>query len=320
MLVLGETDAGKTTLVTQLANALLATGHGVAIVDADPGQSEIGPPATIGLGRVARPLARPAEATLLALHFTGVTSAAANTLGTVVGVARMVERARAEGFAHVLVDTSGLVTGELGRALKQAKIALARPDAVVALQRASECEHVVRPYERAHPPMLLRLPALGVPRSRSQAERRQRRRSALARYLAGARRATLALDRVALRAPPLLLGTPLTAPELARVAEVLGQDVVWGERRAGGVTIVTAEPIAEAEARAAGAALGARPLVTHARSDLVGALAGLEGAGDETLGVGVVRDVDLAGRTLTVDLTVPDEAIVSVTIGRAREE
>ena len=68
VVVIGESDTGKTTLVTALANAAFARGFGVGIVDADLGQSEIGPPTTIGLGRVRGPLARMGDAEQIALE------------------------------------------------------------------------------------------------------------------------------------------------------------------------------------------------------------------------------------------------------------
>src|SRR5262245_12638197 len=117
-MVIGASDAGKTTLVLQLAGELGARGVDVGLVDADVGQSEIGPPATVSLGRVSGRPARLADARLVGLHFVGVSSPARDLRGTVEGVRRMTERARAEGFRCVLVDTSGLVTGWVGVALK----------------------------------------------------------------------------------------------------------------------------------------------------------------------------------------------------------
>ena len=49
--VIGEVNSGKTTLVARLASALFARGRSVGVLDADVGQSEIGPPTTVGLGR-----------------------------------------------------------------------------------------------------------------------------------------------------------------------------------------------------------------------------------------------------------------------------
>ena len=48
-IVLGETDTGKTTLANFLIFNLCQRGSRVALVDADIGQSTLGPPATIGL-------------------------------------------------------------------------------------------------------------------------------------------------------------------------------------------------------------------------------------------------------------------------------
>ena len=47
-MVVGASDTGKTTLTAYLAGALAARGETVAVVDADVGQSEIGPPTTVG--------------------------------------------------------------------------------------------------------------------------------------------------------------------------------------------------------------------------------------------------------------------------------
>ena len=75
-LVLGANDAGKTTLVTGLASALASRGFVVGVVDADLGQSDVGPPTTVGLGRVRRPIASLQEAEVLGLEFLGMTSPA----------------------------------------------------------------------------------------------------------------------------------------------------------------------------------------------------------------------------------------------------
>ncbi len=318
VMVLGESDTGKTTLVTQLANGLLAGGFTVGLVDADLGQSEIGPPTTVGVGRVTRPLGRPAEAELVAFHFVGVTSPAANVVAALVGVRRMVDRARREGFARIVVDTSGLVAGELGRTLKQAKIDLLEPDLVLALQRGRECEPILAAYARAVRPAVLRLPALGAPGSRSQEDRRRYRTLALQAYFAGAREVTLDLSRVVLRHPPLLTGAPIEAEALAAAGQAVDRPLLWGERRERDTLLVSLDRLTEIEARQAARALGAGALVHFALADLEGALAGLEDRGRETVGLGVVRGLDPARRLLRLATPVSPGAIAAVTIARER--
>ncbi|MBI1734870.1 MAG: hypothetical protein HYR51_06830 [Candidatus Rokubacteria bacterium] len=315
--VIGEVNLGKTTLVARLATALLARGFSVGVLDADVGQSEVGPPTTVGLGRVVRPLTRLADAERVALRFVGATSAVRDQLATVVGVARLAERARALGLARLVVDTSGLVRGDLGMRLKQAKIDALDPDLVLAVDRGGECEPILAPYRRAGRPRILRVAATAATRARSPDERRRHRERALAAHFAGARRVTLDLARVALRRPALFVGEPIEAAELAEAAAG-GPELVWGERRGGEVAVVSRVRLADAERRALSRRLHAVGFVDHAVEDVVGMLAGLEDERLETLALGAVRELDFGGPAVTVETTVGPERVASVAIGRER--
>jgi polynucleotide 5'-hydroxyl-kinase GRC3/NOL9 len=196
-LVIGASDTGKSSLVTDLAGALAAGGGPVAIVDADLGQSDVGPPTTVGLGRVRGPIERLADAELLGLEFLGVTSPVTCLGETADATARQVRRALDAGCARVLVDTSGLVQGGLGVALKRLKIARVAPDVLLVLQAADECEAILRALPRPAP-AVVRLPAAPAAR-RSAAARRRARQRALDAHLAGAVTVTLDLARVPAR-------------------------------------------------------------------------------------------------------------------------
>lgn len=208
MLVIGAADAGKTTFTAWLANHLRQRGHDVGIVDADVGQSEIGPPATVGLGAVRGPLTRPGDAETVAFEFVGVTSPGRHPWQVAGAAAKLVRVARAR-FDRVVVDTSGFIAGGFAAAVKQRKIAATDPDVVVAIQAGEECEHILRgivarergPAARGVPdrPLVLRLPAVHGTRRRTVADRRRHRAAVLARYFAEARAITLDATRVPLR-------------------------------------------------------------------------------------------------------------------------
>ncbi|MEX2148455.1 MAG: Clp1/GlmU family protein [Candidatus Rokuibacteriota bacterium] len=248
--VVGESEAGKTSLTTWLAGALAAGGDRVAVVDADLGQSEIGPPTTVGLGIVRRPLDRLAEAECLALEFVGATSAARCLRETARATARLVDRARALGFDRILVDTSGLVAGEVGRALKRLKIDAVRPDVLVLVQRAGECEQIARAYDGAGTPVVVRVAALASPVRRTPTVRRLHRERALAAALAGAADVDVAGERLIMpsgeivRATPGLVGTLVAL--LGEDGEVRGLGWLKRVDDQGAVTIATAVPAAEA--------------------------------------------------------------------------
>jgi polynucleotide 5'-hydroxyl-kinase GRC3/NOL9 len=317
ILVIGESDTGKTSLVTRLANALCAARRTVAVVDADLGQSEIGPPTTIGLGRVARPLARLSEASVLALRFVGVTSPARDALTAVVGTRVLVDRALALGFDKIVIDTSGLVRGDIGRRLKQAKIDVLRPDLVVALQREGECESILHAYAAASRPRVVRVPAFVPVGRRTPADRRRHRERALAVHLAGARPITLDLSRTILRTPALFVGTPIGGEGLRAVQRDVDTDLAWAEVRAGEAVVVS-PPLGESQLRAIARALGASTVAHHDVDALAGVLAGLDDASLDTLGLGVVGAIDFAARRMTMLTAVAPGQIASVSIGRER--
>src|SRR2546429_86573 len=143
-LILGTSDTGKTFLTARLAAALAARGERVAVVDADVGQSEIGPPTTVGLGRVSRALARLGDAEVWALEFVGDTSPVRYIRETAEATGRLVRRALDAGFERVLVRDrrgqpltsagEGLLLGVLGAAGETLGIARVRAwDAVRGL-------------------------------------------------------------------------------------------------------------------------------------------------------------------------------------------
>ena len=220
-LVIVPSDTGKTTLTTRLA-AALAAGGPVAIVDADLGQSDIGPPTTIGLGRARPDLGRAGDAELLGLEFVGATTPVANLRLTARATRALVERALAAGFVHVIVDTCGMVLGGLARAVRRTQIDVVAPDLLIVLQRRGECEHLVTGYEAAGRPVVLRLPPLAGVVRRTQADRRRHRARALAAYFAGATAVRLDLARVVVE-PAGAAGGAL--------------DALVGLRDAGGVTL-----------------------------------------------------------------------------------
>jgi len=84
------------------------------------------------------------------------------------------------------------------------KIDRVRPDVVIALERAGECEPILRAYAGGLP-TLVRLPAAPTT-PRSAVARRRQRLHALATHLAGAVPVTLDLTRVPARPAPARRG------------------------------------------------------------------------------------------------------------------
>jgi polynucleotide 5'-hydroxyl-kinase GRC3/NOL9 len=139
VLVIGAVDRGKSTYCGFLSRYLLAAGWRVAIVDADVGQKDIGPPATITLGYPDTSLAQVQPA---ALYFVGAVSPVGYLLPMVLGTKRLVDAAQGE---FVLINTTGLVQG-VGRILKGYKIEAVQPDVIVAIEQGTELQPITRAY------------------------------------------------------------------------------------------------------------------------------------------------------------------------------
>lgn len=171
-LLAGGLDCGKTTLARRIARAGLEAGRVVAFLDADVGQSTVGPPTTVGL----RLLRQPSDLDHTSLAhadwqaFVGSTSPQGHVLPLVVGSKLMLDRAFDEGAEMVVIDTTGLVSGVYGQLLKQYKVQLLQPDLVIGLERGEEMEPLIGIVKRfsASEVMALRIHPDVVPTSVEQ--------------------------------------------------------------------------------------------------------------------------------------------------------
>ena len=160
--LVGGLDSGKTTLSRQMMREALGAGRIPAYLDADLGQKSVGPPTTVGLKLIrSEEDLDPARMVLAdACYFVGAISPQGNLLPVVTGVARLLQRARADGADFVVLDTSGLISGVYGQLLKYHEFELARPDLVVGLQRGEELEPLLGIVQRFLPGEVV---TLGVP-------------------------------------------------------------------------------------------------------------------------------------------------------------
>ena len=194
ILVEGDVDTGKTFFTTYIANKLLRHDIRVAVVDGDIGQSDIGPPSTVGMGVLKGPVGLLHEVPTEAAHFVGSMSPSGHVMEFMIGMKKMVERGL-EKADVVIVDTAGWISGGAGRALKLYEMELLNPDLVVALQREQELEHLLKGVPQAK---VRRVPVSTKVRVRTHGERSFLRELILARCFENASKLTLDLRKVKL--------------------------------------------------------------------------------------------------------------------------
>jgi polynucleotide 5'-kinase involved in rRNA processing len=185
-MLVGGLDTGKSTLARRIAEAGVGAGCTVGLLDADVGQSTIGPPTTVGLRlcRSGADLVPDALARADHLAFVGSTSPSGHLLPLVAGARLLLDRARSAEADLVVVDTTGLVSGVYGQILKFHKAAVLQPDLVIGLARGEELEPVLGVLRRFYPAEVLSLDVHPDVVPASVEQRAQMREDSMRRYLA----------------------------------------------------------------------------------------------------------------------------------------
>jgi len=143
IIIFGEMDTGKSFFATYIANKLIESGRKVGVIDTDIGQSDIGPPTTMGFALLEKPILFLHKTKVHHIEFVGSLSPALHFIPTIISFAKIIKRAVSESDITI-VNTNGWVHGDGGRALKIAKIDIFEPDIIVLLQRENECEPLVK--------------------------------------------------------------------------------------------------------------------------------------------------------------------------------
>jgi polynucleotide 5'-hydroxyl-kinase GRC3/NOL9 len=285
ILVIGAVDRGKSTYCHFLSQRLLAAGATVAVVDADVGQKDIGPPTVITLG-YAQPDVALTQVQPAAWYFVGAVSPAGHLLPAVIGTRQLVDVARA---SHVIVNTTGFVHG-LGRVLKGYKIDAVQPDVMVAIARGHELSALLTPY-RHH--RTLRITPSPHAMVKTPQQRQSNREKAFAAYFASARAVSLPWQQVRLQRSLLFTGT-----------RVQHDAFVYAERTAEGLIAVAAP--------GAPYSPGVTILPAGFEQHL---LCGLATQRNHGLGLAILQHIDFAAETLTLLTPVLAERIRIIQCG-----
>jgi polynucleotide 5'-hydroxyl-kinase GRC3/NOL9 len=284
ILVIGGSAVGKSSFCRYLADALLARQAEVAFVDADIGQSNLGPPATVTLGYPTSPVDFSAMSPV-GYYFVGSTGPMGRFLPLVIGTASLAGEARG---AFVIIDTTGLVH-DSGRILKSYKIEAVRPDAIVAIERRSELAPI-RMANRHVP--IIRIEPSRKAHGKDDCERIEMRRRSYARHFAGAASLELPLESLIFQRTLLFAGKPI---EL--------EGAVHAESSSEGILIVGA-PVAPPP--------DSKLLPAGFERNLLSGLADLTG---HCLGLGIIERIDFATRTIALTTVVERDKIRIVQFG-----
>jgi polynucleotide 5'-kinase involved in rRNA processing len=140
-LILGGADTGKTTLAEALARQL-AQGRPVAIVDADTGQSHIGPPATVGWARIDEPQFDLSQLRPDGISFVGDVTPVGHLLQLTAAIAQCVRQA-SKVTDCIIIDTPGFIARPAAAALWWTVQRILQPESILAVQHENELTDII---------------------------------------------------------------------------------------------------------------------------------------------------------------------------------
>jgi len=308
VLILGQTDTGKTFFCSYLVNRLLTHGLKAGILDCDTGQSDIGPPGTIGLAVLTRQIVFPGEVEPTALYFTGSNSPAFHFMPSLVGLKRLVDQGLT--LADMLIiDTPGWVQGEKARALHRSEIEMLSPDVIVLLQRSDELEHLVKNYS---PEKIFRISVTKGPSPRNHDERKGLREAMYKKYLKQAGYLELDLDEIQ---------TDRAYFKTGKEIKLEGIQYLWAERLSGleGLLLVTEGPLSEEESIMVKREVGVYNLKNILAGNEKNILVGLLDSMGDVLGIGIIDGIDYKARKIRIFTPVKEkEKIRTIQFGSLR--
>lgn len=202
VLVLGAADVGKSTFCRDLVMAAAGLRISCGLLDCDPGQKMVGPPAAVTYAQA------PYLDTLVAFGFLGST----NPLHCMSLMGPAIRTVLGQVAPDILVvNTGGLLSGG-GLHVKAEKFAAVLPGLVVGMGEDSGLDALLR----GHADMpLLRLASSPMAKKKSTNRRRILRREAFRRYFDAAGRVTLS---------PELASGPLAEGRLVGLRDADGID------------------------------------------------------------------------------------------------
>lgn len=227
VLVIGGVDSGKSSFCTYLINETLSKGWKAAIIDADLGQSDVGPPATIGLKRVVTPIRDLFDVEVDDAYFVGVTSPSIASSKIVEGLEKLESKAAEAEMDLVVINTDGWVEGKDAVEHKIHLTERVSPELVLVANQGDELTPIIsaldsrKIYSIAY--------SNGHMRRRNREIRRNLRELSYKKYLKQGRTKSFDLSFVNIEGATFGIGNTLANEVMEKITSMLGMKPIYTE-------------------------------------------------------------------------------------------
>jgi polynucleotide 5'-hydroxyl-kinase GRC3/NOL9 len=194
VMVIGGVDSGKTSFCVYVANRALRNGWKPGVIDGDLGQSDIGPPSTIGFSRVTKPIKDLFEMEAENVLFMGVTTPSLAIKKVVEGLKATKINALQSDLNLLIINTDGWVEGEEAAKYKVQLAEKVAPHQVVGIQQTNELTPIMAVLKKKVRAIAVESPKVILKRSREK--RKTLRELSYKKYLKEARLRAFSLNQI----------------------------------------------------------------------------------------------------------------------------
>jgi polynucleotide 5'-hydroxyl-kinase GRC3/NOL9 len=308
--IFGATDSGKTTLCTLIANKAIKKGFRTAVIDGDLGQSDIGPPTTISMALLRRPIADLFNAKPEKIIFIGATSPSGREEEVVEGLFRLQQEALRFGVQRIIFNTDGWVEGKGAEAYKLSLSRRLALDLVLFLRSEGFISDLPeRLLEAGIKVRVLNSPA-GI-MGRSREVRRELRELGYRKELRDLVFRKIPLSWLKMENLILGKGLPIPQERLGELEKELGTKILYGEEGDEGTLLILEKEIPPSKVVEEFSERRGRKVFILQKGLEEGLIAGLLGKDGEFMGLGLIDEIDYNRRSikLRTRYTGPIEAL-----------
>ena len=297
--VIGSVESGKSSLSALIANRALLRGFSVAIIDADIGQADIGPPTTVSMGIVNKPILWLRELTAARMRFIGSITPSKFEHKIVGAVVDLVNKAIHEvGVDVVVVDTDGWVDNYNAINYKVEIARLINTDSVIVLKDDSLYNIVSKNLGYLKCGTIF-LPSPRDKKTRDRVERKTLRREAYSKYLQPMYERQFSLNKLSIQGSCILSSNLLSRDKLVELSAMLKSDVI---ELAGiyqdTLYILSSSHTKRLDLRKLEEIFGLKTVILS-KEEAIGTVVGLISSSEEKA-IGIIKDINFENRTITI--------------------
>jgi polynucleotide 5'-hydroxyl-kinase GRC3/NOL9 len=142
VIIMGASDAGKSSFSTYLLNKLIEAKQKVGVLDGDLGQSDLGSSATVGYTVAEKQVTELGNLRMQNGFFVGATSPTGAMKQTLQALGAMMKELQEKKPDYIIINTDGFINGEIAIEYKLSLIKELKPNLVIGVQAKGELEPI----------------------------------------------------------------------------------------------------------------------------------------------------------------------------------